>query len=231
MHSCAQHGKKRIWEATQDRTVTDEQAEIGGFKPDAWKQGSAFDPNWNPNQKFDELRDSKRPDTKASGSTDDYTYTTGFHESAVATDMFDYLRLATPNGDGTHTLPKAKEKNYFLKHYDGQKVYSSTLKSILQLADGFRTDTAQTILSGPDGRAAAHAGSNINHAGQSEAHDLVRAKIMEILQIDPEMEKGLTKNSLCVLLGSITVTSIAPGEVARQLNTSTLKSRFPIVLF
>lgn len=147
-------------------------------------------------------------------------YKSGYHESAVTTDTYNFLREAKENKDGTHTLPTAPKISFFAK-FNGKKVFSSTLETVLELADSYRTDTAQTILSAPEGRAAGHSGSGIDLTGQSAAHDLLRQKAMDILQIDPKTTKGINKKSIATLFASITVTSMAPGEIARTVTGGT----------
>ncbi len=143
-------------------------------------------------------------------------YSSGYHESAVTTDTYKFLSEARNNGNGTHTLPDAP-KNSFWGKYTGERVDSKVLEYILEFADGFRTDTAQTILSGPEGLAAGHSGSNIDTTGQSAAHDLLRESIIKLLKTDPKKTPGFTEKSVATILASITVTSIAPGELARNV--------------
>jgi hypothetical protein len=152
-------------------------------------------------------------------------YKTGYHESGVATDTFDLLSKATAKDGGIkHTLHQPNPKSYF-KKYHGHEVYSKTLKQFMELADGYRTDTAQTILSAPEGKVGGHAGSGINTKNQPYAHDTVREANIEILKLDPNT-KGLSKRSIAVLLGAISIASVAPGELARKVKggTATLKA-------
>jgi hypothetical protein len=88
---------------------------------------------------------------------------------------------------------------------------------MMNVADGFRTDTARTILSAPEGDVAGHSGSDLSTEGQAAAHNLLRATMMEILQLDPAKNEGITEKAIAVLFGSVTVTSMAPGEMARQV--------------
>ena len=149
-------------------------------------------------------------------------YSTGYHEAVVTTDHYNYLKSAKDNLDGTHTLSSSKS-SVFAK-YSGIKVDSSILNDIMELGDSFRTDTAQTILSAPDGLVADHSGSDINTVGQSDAHNLLREKVMNIVLL-PKSTKGLSKRSIATIFAAVAVTSMAPGELARTVTggTSSLK--------
>jgi hypothetical protein len=104
-------------------------------------------------------------------------------------------------------------------------VSSDVRNTMIRFADRYRTDTAQTIMSREGGRAAGHSGSGLSLVGQAEAHNLLRAKIIDLLTLTFGMD-GYTERSLDVVLGSITVTSMAPGVVARTIKggTSSLKA-------
>src|SRR5579859_5248468 len=127
-------GKKRPrYEVGDDPTLTEGQAKKGGFRPEALGTGGDF-------------RHSSTPTLAG--------YSTGYHEASVTTDTFLFLRAATDNKDGTHTLPGTVSSASFFHDFAGKTVYSSTLHIILKYADEFRTDTAQTILAGPKATAA-----------------------------------------------------------------------------
>lgn len=153
-----------------------------------------------------------------------YSYSTGYHEAAVTTDAYKIYKDATDNHNGKHTLNVPNEQSFF-KH--GDEVYSSSLKLVLGLADGYRTDTAQTILSAPDHKAGGHPGSEIALTGQPGAHDLVRQKNMDLLRLDADSTAGMTEHSVAVIFASVTVTSMAPGELARTVEggTTSLKAK------
>ncbi|HAY3549766.1 hypothetical protein KRE47_01315 [Elizabethkingia meningoseptica] len=146
-------------------------------------------------------------------------YSTGYHEAVVTTDHYYYLESATDNGDGTHTLVPSKSSVF--SKYSGTIVDSEVLNHVLELGDTFRTDTAQTILSAPDGLAAGHSGSDISTVGQPAAHDLLRQKVMDIVVL-PRSTKGLSKKSIATIFAAVTVTSMAPGELARTVTGTTL---------
>ncbi|MDX2050100.1 MAG: hypothetical protein SFT93_02865 [Rickettsiaceae bacterium] len=159
--------------------------------------------------------------TSSSGTL--FGYSTGNHESAVTTDTYNYLRKARDNLDGTTTLANAKSPSYFAK-FSGITVPTETLSMVLELADSFRTDTAQTLLSGKNGKAAGHSGSNVATHGQKDAHDFIRASTMRLVMTDPK-EAGFSRKSFAAIFAANTVTQIAPGEVARRdLDTANLKA-------
>jgi hypothetical protein len=153
-------------------------------------------------------------------------YDTGYHESAVTTDTFNFLRNAKQHNNETHQLPSSAPVNSFFGQYVDKTVNSTALEWTLRNADGFRTDTAQTILSLGDGTAAAHSGSGLDLKGQAEAHNLLRAKIMELLFLNPKNVSGFTERALITIFASMTVTLMAPGEVARSISggTNSLKA-------
>jgi hypothetical protein len=189
--------KRPAYDASEDLTFTESQAKRRAFRLGLEKGG-----------------DPRHPSTETI-----HKYSTGYHESSLTTDTIEYLRQAKDNNNGSHTLANVPSGSY--KGYGGQKVYSSTLSTLLKYADGFRTDTAQTIMSGLEGKGAGHSGSEVNTKGQSAAHNLLRAKIVEILQLDPKKTKGLTERSLLVFQGAVTVASMAPGQIARTVKGGT----------
>ncbi|MGV1951509.1 hypothetical protein ACQZ44_11825 [Agrobacterium vitis] len=140
-------------------------------------------------------------------------YNTGFHEGAVTTSLYRKL----------HELP------------DNRGINGNVRQWLLKHADGFRSDTAQTILSIPidkvvsdvDGKpilAAGHPGSNIKQSGKNFAHELLNEKVIELLKTR-DKTPWLTEESVVTIMGAIMLASIAPGEVARTLNTSELTAR------
>lgn len=186
-----------LYSTKTDRTLTKGQGEAGYFRNIS--KGGSF----------------RTPSNKTLSG-----YSTGYHEAAVTTDTFKFLRDAKLNKDGTQTLPKNAPKNSFWKKFTKQKVNSKNTEFILNKADGFRTDTARTILSAPGGRAAGHSGSGLNTEGQAAAHDLLRKAVWELLKVPPKT-KGFSERSVALILASITVTSIAPGEIARTVKGGT----------
>ncbi|MEM7182073.1 MAG: hypothetical protein AAF518_14240 [Spirochaetota bacterium] len=195
-------GKKRKYDSAFDATLTQGQATASGFRPNALEGGTFRYPS-NP--------------TLAG-------YNSGYHEAAVTTDTFKFLRAAKNLGNGEHRLPtKVSNRSYFYP-YRGKIVDSSILQDILALADGYRTDTAQTILSGPNATAAGHTHSNLKTTGQSKAHDLLRKAIIDLLETPPGTA-GFSKRAIGTLFGTITVTSMAPGEVARRIQGGTASLR------
>lgn len=187
---------------TNDNTLTGIQQSNSGFQPSAFLSSKNF---------------------RFYSTATVWGYSTGYHEAAVTTDTFNFLRRATPNYDGTFTLPHVPDNSFF-KKYIGRKVSGNVLEIILKQADGFRTDTAQTILSAPNGEAAGHSGSGLDTKGQAGAHDLLRDQIMKVVLLNPP-PKELTEKSVACLFGSVMVTSMAPGEVVRaSLDSRGLKA-------
>jgi hypothetical protein len=125
-------------------------------------------------------------------------YSTGYHEAVLTTDVHAALSSGkVPAG----TSPEM-------------------LALVLKLAESFRTDTAQTPLSGPGGTGAGHSGSGLSQEGQDKAHDLVREALGHILATKVA-DPGVTPRSVALLMGAITVASMAPGEVARTITGGT----------
>lgn len=141
--------------------------------------------------------------------------------------MYTFLKKAKPkpNSPGIHILSDDVSKQSFFYAHRNTEVPSSTLETLLTVADGFRLSTVRTILSGPDGTAAAHEGSGLKTTGQPAAHNLVRAAMMRLLKL-PSTTKGLSENSIFYLLGAIVVTSMAPGEIARTVEGGTAPLTF-----
>jgi hypothetical protein len=185
---------------SRDTTLTLTQSEAGGFRPQAL---------YNPGIDF-------RADSTPTLSG----FSTGYHEAAVTTDTFNILSSATDNRNGTHTLVVEKD-NAFFKKYNGHEVNSTSRDIVMSLADVYRTFTSQTIMSAPRGKAAGHPGSNIKETGKNKAHDLIRKSTMDILRLDPKTTLGMTRKSVATLFAAITVTSMAPGEVARTVKGGT----------
>ena len=203
--------KRRVYETPEDTSLNKKQATTGAFSTGAGNFRSPSNPTLQ-------------------------GYRSGYHEAALTTDTWNFLKKAQPqyshSGPPTHTdkhrLPGSAPQNSYFEQWTGQWVYSKTLEWVLRAGDGFRTDTAQTIISAEEGLPAGHTGSDLSLTRQSEAHDLLRAKIMELLRVDPKTV-GLTEASIHVIMGAMTVASIAPGEIARKLagGTASLKAGKP----
>lgn len=189
-----------LYSAKNDPTLTARQAEIGGFRPDAYKTV---------------LGEYRGKSNKTLGG-----YSSGYHELAVTTSSMKFLRNATTSGRGMSVLPSTSSHDFFRDYY-GKKVNSEALGWVLRSGDGFRSDTAQTIMSGPNGKAAGHTGSGVDTTGQDAAHVLLRVKIMDLL--DPKLKNtpGFTERALTTILASISISSVAPGEVARTVSGGT----------
>jgi hypothetical protein len=136
-------------------------------------------------------------------------FSSGYHEAFVVTDMTDKLSNRTQSGTGISAMPVITD-GYWKKH-SGRTFPERNLSPILQAGDGARTDTARTILSGPNGAVAGHAGSGVSTTGQPDAHDLLRDHSMRVLS-DPHM----TPAAAGVLAAATTVFSMAPGVLASQ---------------
>ncbi|KAF0810919.1 hypothetical protein A167_00406 [Alcanivorax sp. S71-1-4] len=203
--------KRARYEPDFDPTLTAGQAKAGGFRPFAWQSGP---------------HGGNGDDFRFASNRTEGKYRTGYHESAVTTDTLGFLRAAHPIGPGVCQLPSQAPKGSFFEDYTGMVVSEQVLRWLLRNADGFRTDTAQTILSAPKGLAAAHSGSGpqgaeLDTTGQSAAHNLLRAEIMNVLSLNPNTTKGLTERALVVLMASMTVSSMAPGRIARKISGGT----------
>ncbi|MFH1805297.1 MAG: hypothetical protein ABID63_10470 [Pseudomonadota bacterium] len=143
-------------------------------------------------------------------------YSSGYHE-VLPTNVYDVLEKLRESKMKTKTITIAKKSI---------QTTDKILDDILEIADGFRTDTAQTILSIKNRKVAAHSGSNLNTKGQSEAHDLLRETVGDMIDENNSHKNGRTQNSMAVVLGSLAVSSMAPGEDIRKsgLPFSSLKA-------
>ncbi|WP_335965393.1 hypothetical protein [Galbibacter sp. PAP.153] len=140
------------------------------------------------------------------------------------------LNQAKDNKDRTRTLNLPAGKNSYFNRYGSTIVVSDTLRIIRDnLADGYRTDTAMTVLSREKGLAAGHSGSNVSTKGQSEAHNLLRSMVMDVLTDDDINRLGLKEREdvVSAIFSSVVVTSIAPAETVRYTfsNGATLKDK------
>lgn len=145
-------------------------------------------------------------------------HSSGYHESVLTTDNYFFFRNAVDNKDGTSSLRALESYNAIFRRYNKVAVDSKLLNIVMEIGDKFRTDTARTILSNQKGTASGHAGSGTDTHGQAEAHDLLRNAVMSILTKAPSNAKGVTKRSIIGIFASITITSMAPGELAKGLH-------------
>lgn len=149
-------------------------------------------------------------------------FSTGYHESAITTDLYNLYQNARDNQNETHTLNVTNKASIFARN-NIQVVGSNVLKIFLEIADDYRTDTARTILSARNGEVAGHSGSSIRTTNQAQAHDLIREANIRLLEMEPTTTPGMTSNAIRVLFGSLTVSSIAPGVLASEKAIGTLK--------
>ena len=183
------------YSASSDKTLTSSQSSSGGFRPlgtDKVIQAKPIEEN--------EFRFPSNP-TQAGHSS-------GYHESFGTTDTMRMLSRRKVKSDGKSTLP-SWNTNTALTGYSGASILEANVKPVAEASDGARTDTAQTILSVPGGKAAGHTGSGVKTTGQAPAHDFLRHQVVRSLQ-EPDMTPGVAG----VVAGSITLMSIAPGQVA-----------------
>ena len=155
-------------------------------------------------------------------------YNSGYHESALVTDQHDKVQKEL-NKNNNNTTFKFK---YDKKGWKGNKNFvlnTNTTKTVLNLGDGFRTDTAQTVLSAQNNKGAGHTGSNMKTTGQDGAHDLLRKPMFNIMQQQMDDQQGITKNSIATLMSAITVNSMAPAKIANTVafgsNKKSLKAK------
>jgi hypothetical protein len=182
------------YRAEDDDSLTKHQAVNKGFRPEAGTLGGNF-------------RFASNPTSLGHKS--------GYHESFVTTDTFNYLRDTKKNG--TYNLSNTTTQGSFFGQHKGAEVHGEIHDEILTLADGFRTDTARTVLSSTEGRIAGHSGSGIDTTGQSDAHNLLREVIIKLIK-RTQKPAGLTRKSLATLAGSVTVTSMAPRQLIEKNN-------------
>jgi hypothetical protein len=198
--------QKVIYAPQTDLTLTKSQAKVGGFRPDVVstvvKSGAI----------------RKGAFRVASNPTQD-GFSSGYHESFVVTDMTDKLARRVKSSKTHSALPK--EKSGYWKKQSGNTFPEANLDSLLQIGDGMRTDTARTILSGPNSTFAGHTGSGAKTTNQSQAHDILRDQSVRVLS-DPLM----TPDAMAVIGGATTVFSMAPGEKASRVkDVGKLKSK------
>jgi hypothetical protein len=188
---------KTLYSSRNDKTLTKSQAKKGAFRGDFLKKkNSSF--------------------RSASNKTLD-GHRSGYHESFLTTDTAVNLRKTHKTGK----FPETNRKVY--APIIGKEIDRDRIKAFIDIADGSRTDTAQTVLSGPNNKAAGHSGSNVSTVGQSRSHDLIRNVGMDAL-----MDTDLNVTEAVVLSGALTVSSMAPGVEANKLKSiNKLKSSSP----
>lgn len=143
-------------------------------------------------------------------------YKSGYHECFLPTDMYNSIKK--------HLNSDIPYDEYFKKETN-----ITTAKIMCAIADGFRTDTAQTIMCREDGLVAGHSGSGVSLIGQANAHNTLRKVYMKVLK--DNKSQGITTKSIATLGGAITVTSIAPWKYAREIykGTQSLKAGVSIL--
>lgn len=129
-------------------------------------------------------------------------HSSGYHEAFVPTDYYKALAAAKANKNGTFTYVAL-----------GQTIdISAERRSVLMsVADTFRTDTARTVLSAPNGAVAGHSGSGVRQTNQAAAHDILREMINDLAIMS---HPGITPESLAVAGGIVMCYSIAPAVLA-----------------
>lgn len=183
------------YSASSDKTLTASQSSSGGFRPlgtDKVVQAKPIDEG--------EFRFPSNPTQSGHSS--------GYHESFGTTDTMRMLSRRKVKKGGKAELP-SWNTNTALTGYSGASILETNVKPVAEASDGARTDTAQTILSVPGGKSAGHTGSGVKTTGQAQAHDFLRHQVVRTLQ-----EPGVTPGVAGVLAGSITLMSIAPGQIA-----------------
>jgi hypothetical protein len=199
---------KHFYSTGGDRTLTRKQAESG---------------------KFSEALDSLHGDFRSPSNKTLVGHPSGYHEPFFTTDSYKFFRddLSLIEEDETPksaTLQPNRKSSFH--QFKDQEYFPKTLKYYRKTADGFRTDTARTILSSPDGKAAGHSGSGLSlkGKGQADAHDALRETLIGTLQTKPTRKSGVTTKSIACIQGAVTLASMAPGELARTVQGS-LKDR------
>lgn len=186
------------YDPDRDPTLTTGQASRGGF----WER--------------------KNSDFRARSNLTVEGYSSGYHEALVTTDTHNFLSRATDLGNGLHCLPTTGGSGFWAKKR-GKMIYSENLEFVRKYEDGFRTDTAQTILCALNDMPAGHAGSGLRLTGQKDAHDLLREFVYDLLILDPATTRGWSEESFAVAAAGVVISSIAPGEVARRIPGGTAR--------
>ncbi|MFN3495213.1 MAG: hypothetical protein ACK40L_11965 [Hydrogenophaga sp.] len=184
-----------------DLTLTAGQASSGGFRPNAVgvvETWSGEDPG-----------NFRSPSTPTSDG-----HRSGYHEAFVTTSTFNKLASSEQVVNPYTGAPFGRNNQV---RPDGPVFFpSDNLSALLRAGDGARADTARSILSMPDGRAAGHSGSHVSTVGQAEAHSLLDAASLAAL-CGPE----LSQEAMGVLAGAVTIFSNAPGELAAATEGAT----------
>lgn len=144
-------------------------------------------------------------------------HSTGMHEEVVPTDVMKLFDNAKPQKNGKIRVVSTNKNSPFSIH-GPIDAHPEVFKWVVEAGDGFRSDTARTLLS-VKGEAAGHSGSNLSTKNQQAAHDAIRETLITILEKEPSSQ--VTKRSISVAFASIAMISYAPGELIR----SNLKNR------
>ena len=141
-------------------------------------------------------------------------YSSGYHEAALTTDMYNRVGAARKGKGDTFGFNYGRSDGPLAQTHTLQ---TATVDQVLALGDGFRTDTAQTILSAPEGAGAGHSGSGMYTQGQAPAHDLLRAAMLDIMEDGLSDEAGINTKSISAAMGAINIASMAPAVLARTV--------------
>ncbi|MDC0598908.1 hypothetical protein OAP18_03630 [Gammaproteobacteria bacterium] len=178
-----------------DKTLTDKQAKQKGFRPDYLSSGKSF----------------RFPSNLTKNS-----YSTGYHESFVTTDTAVMLKSAYNAKQSSMTF---QSKSKVFAPYVNKSVSTQRVENMIEIGDGLRTDTAQTILTYDKG-SAGHTGSNVNQTGQSKGHDYLRISNMNVMY-----DTNVVPETIAVIGAAVTVNSIAPAVEANKIkNIKNLKA-------
>jgi hypothetical protein len=143
----------------------------------------------------------------------------GYHEAAVVTDMTDILSRRIAASAMVSNMPT--EPDGYWKTHSGVTIHEPNVASLMAAGDGARTDTARTILSGPNGVVTGHSGSGVDTTGQSGAHDLLRDQMMRVVK-----DSTLSSDAIAVVSAATAVYSMAPGVLASTAgNAAMLKDQ------
>lgn len=148
------------------------------------------------------------------------SYSTGAHEvfpTSTYIILYKLLNSTKKRGQGSKTTVPNKA---WAQGKGATDITTSNIQRMLEIALGFRTDTAQTLLVNLNSIAAAHSGSDINTKGQNDAHNLLRRALEGIVK------SASNQKTMSAFMGALTVTSMAPGQMADKLQgTKDLKDQ------
>jgi hypothetical protein len=135
-------------------------------------------------------------------------FSSGYHEAFVVTDMTAKLQKRS-RSKSLSIMPLMEDASW--KHFSRTQFPERNLQPLMEAGDGARTDTARTILSGPNGAVAGHSGSGVRSTGQAGAHDLLRVASMAALQ-----DAAMTPGAMAVTAAAGVVYTMAPGQLASK---------------